>query len=73
MADKKYSDYLRMTLPEYFRCIVLDALDRIISASVQNNPDVIVVDETQNGVYGEELCSKVKSRQGHSGIFRLFF
>lgn len=68
MADKKYSDYLRMTLSEYFRCIVLDAPDRIISASVQNNPDVIVVDETVNGVYGEELCSKVKADKAIANI-----
>lgn len=65
---QKYSDYLRMTLSEYFRCIVLDAPDRIISASVQNNPDVIVVDETVNGVYGEELCSKVKADKAIANI-----
>ena len=59
---------LRMTLSEYFRCIVLDAPDRIISASVQNNPDVIVVDETVNGVYGEELCSKVKADKAIANI-----
>ena len=57
-----------MTLSEYFRCIVLDAPDRIISASVQNNPDVIVVDETVNGVYGEELCSKVKADKAIANI-----
>lgn len=32
------------------------------------NPDVIVVDETVNGVYGEELCSKVKADKAIANI-----
>lgn len=61
MADKKYSDYLKVALSSYFKCIVLDNPDKVVNTSIQNNPDAIIIDETVRGSYGEDLCSRIKA------------
>lgn len=61
MEDGKYSDYLMGALSAYFKCVILDSPDRIISVAVHYSPDVIIIDETVGGVYGKDLCSKIKA------------
>ena len=61
MTDRKYSDYLRVAFSVYFKCVVLENPDMIVSVVMQSNPDAIIIDETVNGVDGEEICSRIKS------------
>lgn len=68
VADRLYSDCLEVALSAYFKCIVLDNPDRIISVSIQSSPDAILIDETVRGVYGRELCSKIKADETTAAI-----
>lgn len=61
MADRQFSDYLEEALVEYFQISVIDNPDLVINTSVRQKPDAIIIDETINGVYGDELCSRIKA------------
>lgn len=61
MADRQFSDYLEEALAEYFQISVIDNPDLVINTSVRQKPDAIIIDETINGVYGDELCSRIKA------------
>ena len=61
MDDRKLSDYLNETLNDSFRIMILENSEQIANLSVSQNPDLIIIDEMVNGIYGGELCSKVKS------------
>lgn len=61
--DRQYSNYLKVALSAYFKCIVIDNPDKITSVSVQSNPDAIIIDEAVNGICGRELCSKIKAEE----------
>lgn len=63
MEDRQYSNYLKVALSAYFKCIVIDNPDKITSVSVQSNPDAIIIDEAVNGICGRELCSKIKAEE----------
>lgn len=61
MADKQFSDYLEEALAEYFQTSVIDNPDLVINTFVRHKPDAIIIDEIINGVYGDELCSRIKA------------
>lgn len=60
MADKEFSGYLSETLSKNFKVSVYDDLEQICLFMKQRKPDAIIIDETVNGVYGGEICSKIK-------------
>lgn len=68
MDDRKLSDYLNETLNDSFRIMILENSEQIVNLSVSQNPDLIIIDEMVNGIYGGELCSKVKSDKVIAGI-----
>lgn len=73
MADRKYSDYLMGAFSAYFKCIILDSPDGIISVVAQCCPDVIIIDETVDGVYGKDLCSQIKADKTVANIPIILF
>lgn len=68
MADGKYRNYLVKTMSKDFRLSVLDAPDGIIDACRSEQPDAIIIDETVNGMYGDELCLQIKNDQTIANI-----
>ncbi len=68
MADKELSGYLKETLSGFFRMSILAEPDRLSFFSGKQNPDAIIIDEFVNGVYGDQLCSEIKSDAGISSI-----
>lgn len=61
MADKELSNYLNETLSVSFRMTTLEKPEQVFSFFDQSVPDVIIIDETIDGTYGDELCSRIKS------------
>lgn len=61
MADKKFSYYLNNNLSIFFRITIIDDPEQIFQISTHKNPDIIIIDEIVNGVYGDELCSDIRS------------
>lgn len=61
MEDKELSDFLKKTLSRGFQVSVFEDPEQIYAFLGQRNPDVIVIDEAVNGIYGTELCLKIKS------------
>lgn len=61
MADKELSDYLNETFSTSFRMTTLEKSEQVFSYSGLSIPDAIIIDETVNGTYGDELCSQIKS------------
>lgn len=68
MADKELSDYLNETLSASFRMATFEKPEQVFSFSSQPMPDAIIIDETVNGAYGDELCSRIKSDINMSNI-----
>lgn len=68
MTDKELSEYLEDSLSVFFRITILEEPELITSFSIQRNPDAIIIDETVNGIYGDELCARIKSDVGMSNI-----
>lgn len=68
MADKELSEYLNEVLSHSFRITTLEEPERFLSFSSQAVPDAIIIDETVNGIYGDELCSQIKSDINMSNI-----
>lgn len=68
MADKKLSRYLNETLSVFFWITIVEDPDQVSFLFKQRKPDAIIVDETVNGVYGGEICSKIKSNDCMSSI-----
>lgn len=60
MADKELSDYLNVRLSLFFRMTILEDSEEIFLLFGHRVPDVIILDETVNGVCGGELCSRIK-------------
>lgn len=61
MTDKELSNYLNETLSVSFRMTTLEKPEQVFSFFDQSMPDVIIIDETIDGTYGDELCSRIKS------------
>lgn len=68
MADKALSNYLDRTFSGYFQITVLEDPDQVFHISGRQNPDIIIIDETVDGVEGDELCYKIKSDKSIAGI-----
>lgn len=68
MADKELSSYLDETLSVFFWISILEDPEQVSFLSERRNPDAIIIDETVNGIYGDELCSRIKSNDGMSSI-----
>lgn len=68
MADKKFSYYLNNNLSIFFRITIIDDPEQIFQISTHKNPDIIIIDEIVNGVYGDELCSDIRSDKKISNI-----
>lgn len=68
MTDKLLSDYLNRTFLGYFQITVLEDPDELFHISGHQSPDIIIIDETVNGVEGDELCYKIKSDKSIAGI-----
>ncbi len=63
MGDKLFSNYLQETLSIHFNISLLENPDMAINISYKQNPDVIIIDETVNGVYGDEICLRLKTNK----------
>lgn len=61
MKDKLFSSYLRDTLSAHFNISLLENPDMAMNISYKQHPDVIIIDETVNGVYGDEICLRLKA------------
>lgn len=61
MSDKRFSDYLKDSLSEYFHISVLDNPDLLLDTVIGLYPDTIIVDEIVNGISGDKLCFLVRS------------
>lgn len=61
MADKYFSVYLEKALSVYFKCLVIEDPDSVISTCAQYHPYAILIDDSVNGVYGDKLCSRIKA------------
>lgn len=61
MADKELSNYLERSLSDMFRVSILEDAENISCAFCNKCPDAIIIDETVNGILGDELCSGIKS------------
>lgn len=68
MADKQFSNYLKTALSKEFQTLVIESPDQAVSASIRQNPDAIIIDETVNGIYGDKLCSQIKANKAISNI-----
>lgn len=68
MSDKILSNSLKLSLSEYFECSVLEDSDTLLKVSALNPPKAIILDETVNGVLGDEICSRIKSDKATAGI-----
>lgn len=68
MSNKTLSDSLVESLSECFECSVFEDLDQLLKVSTQNKPQVIILDETVNGVSGEELCSRIRADRATTNI-----
>lgn len=68
MADKELSGYLNEKLSVSFRMTILEEPEEVFFFSGHKAPDVIIIDETVNGVCGDELCSRIKSNAEISHI-----
>lgn len=61
MADKYFSVYLEKALSVYFKCLVIEDPDSVMSTCAKYHPYAIIIDDSVNGVYGKELCSRIKA------------
>lgn len=61
MSDKRFSDYLRESLSEYFCISVLENPDLLVDTVIDLYPDAIIIDEVVDGISGDELCFRVRS------------
>lgn len=61
MADTELSNYLHKAFSILFRITLLENPEQILHFSGDRLPDIIVIDETVNGIRGKEICSKIKS------------
>lgn len=61
MADTELSNYLHKAFSILFRITILENPEQILHFSGDRLPDIIVIDETVNGIRGKEICSKIKS------------
>lgn len=68
ISNKALSDYLKESLSECFECSVLEDSDKLLNILALHTPQVIIIDETVNGVSGEELCSRIKSDRATANI-----
>lgn len=68
MADKKYRNYLVKAMSKDFRLSVLEDADCIIDICHSEEPDAIIIDETVNGIGGDELCLQVKNDKTTANI-----
>lgn len=68
MTDKILSGYLDRTFSTHFHVTILEDPEQVLHISVRQNPDIIIIDETVDGVRGDELCYKVKSDKAIAGI-----
>lgn len=68
MADKKFSYYLNNNLSIFFKMTITDDPEQIRTISMHKNLDIIIIDEIVNGVYGDELCSDIRSDKAISNI-----
>lgn len=68
MSNKTLSDSLKESLSEWFECSVLEDSDQLQNVLTLSKPQVIILDETINGVSGEELCSRIKADKATANI-----
>ena len=68
MADRQFSNYLKASLANDFQTSVLESPDLTVDTSIRQHPDAIIIDETVNGIYGDELCSQIKTHKTISNI-----
>ena len=61
MTDRHLGGYLSWSLSSAFRVVVFNEPEQVITSCSKQNPDIVVVDEVVGGMYGEDLCSKIKS------------
>lgn len=68
MSNRALSDPLYESLSECFECSVLEDSDQLLNVSILSKPQVIILDETVNGVSGEELCSRIRADRETANI-----
>ncbi len=61
MTDRHLGGYLSLSLSSTFQVVVFNEPEQVIASCSEHNPDIIIVDEMVSGMYGEDLCSKIKS------------
>lgn len=61
IEDKELSDYLSRALSAFSQTSILKEPEEFFSNLTQQQPDAIIIDEIVNGIYGDELCSRIKS------------
>lgn len=68
IADKTLSSYLLRTFSSKYRTTLLENPEGLTNLPATQKPDTIIIDETVNGIYGDELCSRIKSMEGLADI-----
>lgn len=61
MSDEVLSNILFTSLSSDFRITVLQDSAQLLTVSATLTPETIIIDETVNGIGGDELCSKLKT------------
>lgn len=68
IADKTLSSYLLRTFSSKYRTTLLENLEHLTSLLATQKPDTIIIDETVNGIHGDEICSQIKSMEGLADV-----
>lgn len=61
MSDEKLSNILFTSLSSDFRITLLQDSTQLLTAAAALNPETIIIDETVNGIGGDELCTRLKT------------
>lgn len=68
IADKTLSSYLLRRFSSKYRTALLENPEYLTNLLVTQKPDTIIIDETVNGIYGDEICSQIKSMEGLADV-----
>lgn len=68
IADKTLSNYLLRRFSSKYRTTLLENPEHLTKLLTTQKPDIIIIDETVNGIYGDEICSQIKSMEGLADV-----
>ncbi len=68
MSDKIISNEWKNSLFQNFQVTLVEDSKEIKSSFLRQRPDAIIIDESVNGVYGDELCARLKADKGIKSI-----